>query len=256
MKKYDLKYDAQSAQSNDLIRSVWSLDSVPLKIFELAVSQIDTFTNDKLNTSVFLSKKALFKLFNAKGTNKYTRFQSHLKKLQKQVITLKDYESKKITQIVPIPTIKYGAQNDDDIIEFQFNPNIMPFLVDLKQNYTAYQIQNIKNMTSKYAILLYKFVKMNAWKGNTTVTSVTDYRQYTDTTERYKTFSDFEKRVLIDAVNDLNASGADILVTYEKYKSGRNVSNISFKWRLRENYRENSYSYPESQYSFDDFKPF
>jgi plasmid replication initiation protein len=253
MKQYHLQDDAQSTQSNDLIRSVWSLDSVPLKIFEIAVSKIDPYNIDKQNTSVYLSKKALFKLFKAKDNDKYSRFQAHLKRLQKQVITIKDYETKKIVQIVPIPTIKYGAQNDDDVIEFQFNPNIMPFLVDLKQNYTAYQIQNIKNMSSKYAILLYKFIKMNAWRGNATMVSTMDYRRYTDTTERYKLFSDFEKRVLVDAITDLNASGADILVTYEKHKSGRYVQNLSFKWRLRENYREKSYDNDEIQYTIDDF---
>lgn len=47
------------AEHNDLISSVAKMDKTPLKIFELAVSCIDTDAPPKDNT-VFLSKKELF----------------------------------------------------------------------------------------------------------------------------------------------------------------------------------------------------
>lgn len=246
------KIENKSIQSNDLIRSVWSLDSVGLKIFEMAVSCIDTVTAGKDNNVIHLSKKAIFNMFSATDENRYTRFQQHLKNLQKQVVTVRSYDSDKITQIVPIPTITYGVKDDDDLIRFEFNPHIMPYLVELKRNYTSYQIENIRNMTSRYSILLYKFIKMNSFKGNSIIVSVDEYRRYTDTIKRYKVFSDWEKRVINDAMNDLNASRADIVMTYDKIRSGKKISAISLKWRDRTSYNDTKYE-NDDQMTIDDF---
>jgi plasmid replication initiation protein len=252
MEQNQFKIENKSVQSNDLIRSVWSLDSVGLKIFEMAVSCIDTVTSSKVDNVVYLSKKAIFNMFSATDENRYTRFQQHLKNLQKQVVTVRNFETDKITQIVPIPTISYGVKDDDDLIKFEFNNHIMPYLVELKRNYTSYQIENIRNMTSRYSILMYKFIKMNAFKGNSVIVSVDEYRRYTDTQKRYKIFSDWEKRVITDAMNDLNGARTDIVMTYEKIKSGRKINAIRLKWRDRTSYNDINFE-NDDQMTIDDF---
>lgn len=252
MEQNQFKRENKSVQSNDLIRSVWSLDSVGLKIFELAVSCIDTVTSGTDNNVVYISKKAVFGMFGATDENRYSRFQEHLKKLQKQVITIKDFDNGKITQIVPIPTVQYGIKDDDDLIKFEFNKHIMPYLVELKRNYTAYQIDNLRNMNSRYSILMYKFIKMNAWKGAQIVVSVNDYKKYTDTQKQYVRFDNFERRVLIDAVNEINHSYADIVISYDKIKNGRKISAIRFKWRDRTSHNDNKYE-NDGQMTIDDY---
>ena len=70
-------------QANDLITSVAKMDKIPLKIFELAVSQID-IENPPEDNSIVLSKKQLFAFFNATDGNKNTRFKEALEQMQKQ----------------------------------------------------------------------------------------------------------------------------------------------------------------------------
>ena len=62
-------------EHNDLIMSSAKMDTVPLKFFELAVSEIDTFNPPKDNT-IYLSKRDMFKFLNAKDNDndKYHRF--------------------------------------------------------------------------------------------------------------------------------------------------------------------------------------
>lgn len=252
MEQNQFKIENNSVQSNDLIRSVWSLDSVALKIFEMAVSCLDTVTSSTNDNVVYLSKKALFNMFSASDEDRYRRFQQHLKNLQKQVVTVRDYENDKIIQIVPIPTISYGVKDDDDLIKFEFNKHIMPYLVELRRNYTSYQIQNIRNMSSRYSILMYKFIKMNSWKGNSVVVSVDEYRRYTNTLKDYLRFSDWEKRVLNDGLNDLNQSRADLVVSYDKIRSGRKISAIRFKWRDRTSYNDINFD-DDKQMTIDDY---
>ena len=61
------------AEHNDLISSVAKMDKTPLKMFELAVSCIDTDAPPKDNI-VFLSKKELFTFFDVSDNDKHRRF--------------------------------------------------------------------------------------------------------------------------------------------------------------------------------------
>ena len=68
------------AEHNDLISSVAKMDKTPLKIFELAVSCIDTDAPPKDNT-VFLSKKELFTFFDVSDNDKHRRFKEAVEKM-------------------------------------------------------------------------------------------------------------------------------------------------------------------------------
>ena len=70
-------------EHNDLITSVAKMDKTPLKIFELAVSCIDTENLPKDNI-IYLSKKELFTFFDVSDNGKHTRFKEAVEKMQKQ----------------------------------------------------------------------------------------------------------------------------------------------------------------------------
>ena len=78
----DIK-DRKVAQHNDLITSVAKMDKTPLKIFELAVSCIDTDNPPKDNI-IYLSKAELFSFFDVSDSNKHSRFKDAIEKMQKQ----------------------------------------------------------------------------------------------------------------------------------------------------------------------------
>lgn len=77
----DIK-DHKVAQHNDLITSVEKMDKTPLKIFELAVSYIDS-DNPPENNIICLSKKELFSFFDVLDSNKHSRFKESVEKIQK-----------------------------------------------------------------------------------------------------------------------------------------------------------------------------
>ena len=60
-------------EHNSLITSIAKMDKTPLKMFELAVSCINTEEPPKNNT-VYLSKEELFTFFKVDDSNKHTRF--------------------------------------------------------------------------------------------------------------------------------------------------------------------------------------
>ena len=147
-------------EHNDLITSVAKMDKVPLKIFELSVACIDTDNPPKDNT-IYLSKTELFSFFEVSDNDKHSRFKKAIEKMQKQAFfEIKEEKGKgyEMTSIVPIPTVKWNSYNDKVMI--QFNPFIMPYLIDLKKNFTQYALSDIMELNSKYSIILYKWLSM------------------------------------------------------------------------------------------------
>ena len=107
-------------EHNDLITSVAKMDKVPLKIFELAVSLIDTENLPKDNT-IYLSKAELFTFFDVSDNGKHTRFKEAIERMQKtaffEIKQFKDNEKDfEMTSIVPIPTVKWNSYNDKVMI--------------------------------------------------------------------------------------------------------------------------------------------
>lgn len=231
-------------EHNALIQSVAKMQKTALKMFELAVSCIDT-ENLPENNTVYLSKKELFSFFEVSSSSKHSQFKEAIELMQKQAyFKIKsnkalgiEYES-----IVPIPYVKWNDYNDEVLI--RFSPEIMPYLINLKAEFTQYKISELQKLNSKYSLILYRWLSMQynqyehySVKGgrraeqveayrNPTIT-VKELRTITDTEKEYDRFFNFEKWILKEPVKEINAH-TSFNVSYEKVKKGRSIDSIVF----------------------------
>ncbi|HCT8112729.1 TPA: RepB family plasmid replication initiator protein [Enterococcus faecalis] len=231
-------------EHNDLISSVAKMDKVPLKIFELAVSCIDT-DNPPENNIIYLSKEELFNFFKVSDNDKHSRFKEAIEKMQKQAYfevreqtgTGFEFES-----IVPIPYIKWNDYNDE--VTIRFDVAIMPYLIDLKKNFTQYALSDVMELNSKYSIIIYKWLCMyynqyehyNSKGGRRTKQleeycnpsiSMKELRALTDTENEYHRINNFEAWVLKKPLAEINEH-THFNVSYEKIKKGRSIDSIQF----------------------------
>ncbi|MDM7538419.1 RepB family plasmid replication initiator protein [Lactococcus lactis] len=231
-------------EHNSLITSIAKMDKTPLKMFELAVSCIDTEEPPKDHT-VYLSKAELFAFFKVSDNDKHSRFKEAVEKMQKQAffkIKEKKEHGFEFENIVPIPYVKWTDYHDEVLI--RFSPEIIPYLVNLKKNFTQHALSDIAELNSKYSIILYRWLSMNynqyehySVKGGRREEQVESYRNpsisikelriMTDTVNEYRQIYDFEKRVLKNAVEEITAH-TSFNVTYEKVKKGRSIDSIVF----------------------------
>lgn len=231
-------------EHNSLITSIAKMDKTPLKMFELAVSLIDT-ENPPQDHTVYLSKRELFSFFKVNDSNKHSRFKEAIEKMQKQAFfQIKKEQDKgfKFVSIVPIPYVEWTDYNDE--VKIEFHREIMPYLINLKNNFTQHALSDIAELNSKYAIILYRWLSMNynqydhySVKGgrreeqvesyrNPTM-GIRDLRQMTDTVDEYKRFYNFEKWVLKEPLAEIT-NHTTLNVTYEKIKKGRSIDSIVF----------------------------
>ena len=231
-------------EHNSLITSIAKMDKTPLKMFELAVSCIDTEKPLEDNT-VYLSKKDLFAFFKVSDNDKHSRFKEAVEKMQKQAffkIKEKKEHGFEFENIVPIPYVKWTDYHDEVLI--RFSPEIIPYLVNLKKNFTQHALSDIAELNSKYSIILYRWLSMNynqyehySVKGGRREEQVESYRnpsisirelrEMTDTIKEYSRFQSFENRVLKNAVVEITQH-TSFNVSYEKVKKGRSIDSIVF----------------------------
>ena len=254
-------------EHNSLITSIAKMDKTPLKMFELAVSCINTEEPPKDNT-VYLSKRDLFAFFKVSDNDKHSRFKQAVEKMQKQAFfQIKEEQGKgfKFKSIVPIPYVEWTDYNDE--VKIEFHREIMPYLINLKKNFTQHALSDIAELNSKYSIILYRWLSMNynqyehySVKGGRRAEQVEAYRNpsisvkelraITDTAKEYKDFRNFEKRVLKNAIEEINEH-TSFNVTYEKKKAGRSIDSIVFHIEKKRMADDNSYKLGDKDYQDD-----
>ncbi|KIU20059.1 replication protein [Weissella cibaria] len=254
-------------EHNSLITSIAKMDKTPLKMFELAVSLIDT-DNPPKDQTVYLSKRELFAFFKVDDNDKHSRFKEAIEKMQKQAFfQIKKEQDKgyKFVSIVPIPYVEWTDYHDEVLI--RFSPEIMPYLINLKTNFTQHALSEISELNSKYAVILYRWLSMNynqyehySVKGGrreeqieryrNPEISIGDLREMTDTISEYKDFRNFEKRILKNSVQEIT-NHTTFNVTYEKVKKGRSINSIIFHINKKQVADDSSYKLDDPVYIDD-----
>ena len=251
-------------EHNSLITSIAKMDKTPLKMFELAVSCIDTEEPPKDN-AVYLSKEELFSFFKVSDNDKHSRFKQAIAKMQEQAFfEIKEEKNKgfKFRRILPIPTVEWTDY--DDKVMIRFNQDIMPYLIELKQNFTKYALSEIMELNSKYSIILYKWLSMNynqyehySNKGGRRAEQVENYRNpsisvkelrtITDTVNEYKETYHFFRYIVENSLKEINAH-TSFNVSYEKIKKGRSIDSIVFHIEKKRTADDNSYKLEDQAY--------
>ena len=257
-------------EHNSLITSIAKMDKTPLKMFELAVSCINTEEPPKDNI-VYLSKRDLFAFFNVSDNDKHSRFKQAVEKMQKQAFfQIKEEQGKgfKFKSIVPIPYVEWTDYNDE--VKIEFHREIMPYLINLKKNFTQHALSDIAELNSKYSIILYRWLSMNynqyehySVKGGRRADQVESYRNpsisvkelriMTDTINEYKDMNNFTKKVLNKPLEEINTH-TSFNVTYEKVKKGRSIDSIVFHIEKKRCADDNSYKLNDKMYQAEQAK--
>ena len=254
-------------EHNSLITSIAKMDKTPLKMFELAVSCIDTEEPPKDHT-VYLSKEELFTFFKVSDNDKHSRFKQAVENMQKQAffkIKEKKEHGFEFENIVPIPYVKWTDYHDE--VTIRFSPEIMPYLINLKKNFTQHALSDISELNSKHSIILYRWLSMNynqyehySYKGGRREEQVEAYRNpsisirelraMTDIVNEYKLFADLEKWILKKPLEEIN-DHTSFTVTYDKVKKGRSIDSIVFHITKKRRADDNSYKLEDKVYQED-----
>ena len=117
--------------------------------------------------------------------------------------------------------------NKSGVIKIRLDEDMKPYLLQLKENFTRYELVYTLYFKSKYSIRLYELAKSIHFK------ELEEYRRAFTIDElkrllggeTYSEYRDFKRRVLDVAVNEIN-NYSDKRLSYETIKKGKSVVGI------------------------------
>lgn len=127
--------------------------------------------------------------------------------------------------------IDYSEQEAS--VKLIFATTVIPLICKLEKQFTSYELAQVSELTSAYAIRLYELLMQ--WKSakKTPFLELMEFRKKLGVeASEYMQMHNFKSRVLDAAVAQINAS-TDILVAYEQHKAGRKITGFSFTFKYK-----------------------
>ena len=136
-------------------------------------------------------------------------------------------------RLINKPRYTEGSKN----LTVDLDRDLIPYIIDLKREFTRYQIENILRLNSSYAVRIYELLKQYEKIGKREI-KINDLRSYLGIEkEEYTRFDNFEARVLLPAKKETNKY-TDIIIDYEKIKTGRRITSILFTVESKDQEKE------------------
>lgn len=228
---------------NDLIEARYELNLIEQKIILYAATKIDT--NKDNFTMVQIKVSDLTELMDT-TIQRYKEFSIIADGLMDKGIYFKDR---------PDFSVRWVASSEyigDGIIELEFSQKLIPYLLQLKNKFTRYQLENILNLKSKYSIRLYELMKQYEKIGKREF-ELEELKRILYCEGMYSDFRNFDRVVLDNARKEINEN-TDILITYDKLKTGRRITSILFNIEPKDQQEKIYIEYLNQLYNIQDLK--
>lgn len=214
-------------KANELIqKSRFSLSLQQQKIVLYLISQISPYDEEFKLYEFSIQEFCRICGINETSGGNYQILKSAIKEIRDKSIWVRLSDDRETTLAwIEKPYFDPGS----GIIQIRLDEDMKPFLLQLKQNFTSYELFWTLHFKSKYTIRLYELVKSIHFHDLDQYIRIfpLDELKRLLGAETYKTFQAFKERVLMRAVQEINEY-SDKVLSYDVIKSGRAISKIEF----------------------------
>lgn len=203
----DFKVTTRAHKVSRLIISLISPDDQDLRYYKVDISTLKTY----------LGYKPEFP--NGKF---YQDLKEIANRLNKQPIEIRPDPQRIITAYF---ISSYELNHKTGEVTFEISGQLKPFLLQLKNNFTSVQLENIPRLSSGYSIRLYEILYQYKFIGKRTFDNIDRLQQMLGSS--YGKYSHFKARVLEFAQKDI-AKNTNITFDYEEIKTGKKVTKLVF----------------------------
>ncbi|KWT85465.1 replication initiation protein [Candidatus Magnetominusculus xianensis] len=207
-------------KSNELIEAHYRLSLNEQKIILCMISKIKP--DDKDFTPIRISVEELTAMLDVSG-----KYHAEIRKLANSLrhrdlhIHNPQEEFYLDTSWLSASKYYYGK----GYLELEFSAMLKPYLLELRERFTAYQLQNVIRLNSLYSIRLYELLKQYGKIGKREF-EVIELRKILGIADNeYKLYNDFKRNVILTAQTELSAK-TDLQFTFDEKKTGRAVTGL------------------------------
>ena len=223
-------------KDNVLIDASYNLDMVEQRLILLAIVEArETGKGISHDTLLQVHASSYINQFHVEKHTAYKVLREAAKTIFSRYVTYHDINSEtgKERTFHVRWVDKIGYEQDSGLVFLRFSQDVVPLITRLEANFTSYEIQQISSLTSAYAIRLYEVLIKWRSTSKTPMMMLSDLRGKLGVeNNEYEMMSDFKKRVLDIAINQINEH-TDITVTYEQHKAGRVITGFTFSLKQK-----------------------
>ena len=129
------------------------------------------------------------------------------------------------------------AKSDDNIVaRIVFHENMMPYISQLKKQFTKLKLKEMFGFSSFYSFRIYLMMMQFRETGFCKI-SIDDLRYTLDLNEKYHLFADLKRRVIDTAIDEINEK-SPCSVQYELIKKGRTYTHLELRFKEKKTEKE------------------
>lgn len=214
-------------KSNEIVEASYKLSLQEQRIILFMASKIQKEDEDfkpvKLSIDEFTS------LLNLSGKSKYKEMKDIASKLRRRELII--YKPKSELRISWLSSEEYFY--DQGYAELCFDPKLKPYLLQIKERFTKFQLRDVIRLKHVYSIRFYELLKQYeaiGWR----YFELEELRKILGIDkDEYKLYGDFKKKVVVPVKKefDLKYSTGELDFTfeYEEKKASRRVAGLKFE---------------------------
>lgn len=159
------------------------------------------------------------------GGKNYKDVKATIKKLADRSMWLDDGESETLMRWLSYVKINKKSEK----VQIEIDRTIAPFLFDLQEKFTQYQLYNILAMKSAFSVRIYELMKSYAFQKSKTF-NLDELKRLlgVENVKSYDRFPDFRRYVLEKAQEEINEL-TDIDIYFEPILKGRKTVKVKFR---------------------------
>ena len=210
-------------KSNQVIEASYTLTTIEQRLILSAIAQVPK--GEEISDDVLypLTTKNLVKLGGDEKAS-HKEFKDAVNRLYERSIILRDGDESDSFRWIQEKVFKGST-----IAFIRFSKPILPFLSNLKAEFTKYLESDIVGMSSPYSIRFYELIMQYRSIGHREI-SLEDLRWMFQLQNKYPVWADLKKRVIEQATKEINEHSPYNL-TIEPKRTGRKITSIVLKFQ-------------------------
>lgn len=247
-------------KSNDLIEARYKFDIWETRVFTSVLTQIERIDEDFKVYRLYL--RDIIKEFDINNGNAYDLLRQAADSLMNKKFYL-DYEGdgaerKKVYHIIRnvdymTKIIDEKKRSLNEYIDVSIDPDMKPLLIQLKEQFTTYDMRNIIRFKSGYSVRIYELLKQYESIGHRTV-DVDYLKSAFEINDEYPLFGNFYQKIIEPAYAAINEHTDLSITEIDKIKNGKKVVALKFVFHRKSehNFNKTKKANNKSQMSLDE----
>jgi Initiator Replication protein len=209
---------------NKLIQAKYSLTLQEKRLIYWLISEIKPEDGDFKPYRVAIKELTAF--LGLENNNRiYQQMAEVTERLMRRVMKIEEPENKSLLQVAWVSSARYHLGKG--CVDISFDPQLKPYLVQLKNQFTSIELRYAIHLQSVYAMRIYELLKQYRKIGER-VLPIAELREMLGIeAHKYQYINDFRRFVIDIAQREINGK-TDIRFDYFELKQGRKITDIRF----------------------------